>query len=91
MATTRLEALRRAAAQLSRTSKVWQERQCIATADRLKISGRQAELLKAVGSQAEWHVGIVAAKQDLCDRNESRQCRNGRRKSGPGDVVVLPL
>ncbi len=56
----------------------WQQCQRVIAANSLEIACRKAELHHAFSRLGEGDEGIVAAEQNLCSRDETRECRNRR-------------
>lgn len=67
--------------------KTWQQCQRVLATNLSQIIFREAELHHAFSSICERYEGIVAAKKNLCGRDEASECRNSWSICSPGDVV----
>jgi len=66
-----------------------QQSQRIVTADSLEIVHRKTELHNAFSRFGEGYEGIIAAKQDLCGRDQTLECRNRWSIGSTGDIATV--
>src|SRR5260370_9540749 len=66
----------------------WEQRQCVVAADEPEFVRRKTELRHAFSRLGEGDERIVAAEQNLCGWDETRECRN-RWSIGSASNIVM--